>query len=468
MAVFMEKISSKSLVNYPFINQPLEVYELVNGHKIIFVKKEGDLVNVSTWVKTGSINEDDEINGISHFLEHLMFKGTPAHPAGEFDRILEAKGAIVNAATWKDYTFYYVTFPKGESNENLQEVLELHADMMLNPIIPDEEIGASFDLNSPSVDDKRERHVVIEEIRMRDDQPWTKTYNELNHHMYKVHPYRRDVIGTAEIISTVSRDTIMNYYKTWYTPENMTTIVVGEFDVENVLEMLIKGFDFKGFDFNSMPVAQKHDYIQEELQTEQIYIENKGNIATAFLMFGFHGPKAKILKDSIILDALAIILGEGKSSRLKQNLIEKPEFPVFNIIGADQYHFKDGNTFFIQGNFNPAKKDEAINQIKDEIQKIIDFPIAESELEKARKKLKVQFAESAETVSEIGELIGYYMTVCDDLSMCSDYLSILENITVNDVQDTAKRYLDLNKATISVLMPELGIDATGIGETDDE
>lgn len=79
--------------------------------------KEGGLVNVSTWVKTGSINEDDKINGISHFLEHLMFKGTSKHPAGYFDKTLEAKGAIVNAATWKDYTFYYVTLPKGENCE---------------------------------------------------------------------------------------------------------------------------------------------------------------------------------------------------------------------------------------------------------------------------------------------------------------------------------------------------------------
>ena len=91
--------------------RPVEVYTMPSGHKIVFAHKQGGMVNISTWVKTGSINENEEINGISHFLEHLMFKGTHKHKAGEFDKTLEAYGAIVNAATWKDYTFYYVTLP---------------------------------------------------------------------------------------------------------------------------------------------------------------------------------------------------------------------------------------------------------------------------------------------------------------------------------------------------------------------
>ena len=112
-------IMKKSLVKYPFLTKEVEVYERENGHTIVLAHKEGSMANVSTWVKTGSINEDDKINGISHFLEHLMFKGTHKHKAGEFDKILEAKGAIVNAATWKDYTFYYVTLPKGEKDKDL-------------------------------------------------------------------------------------------------------------------------------------------------------------------------------------------------------------------------------------------------------------------------------------------------------------------------------------------------------------
>ena len=203
----MENIKNKE-IRYPFLPSPVEVYERENGHKIVFAKKEGGLVNISSWVKTGSINEDEEINGISHFLEHLMFKGTHKYPAGYFDRTLEAKGAIVNAATWKDYTYYYVTLPKGPDNAYFYEALELHGDMMLDPVIPEKEIGPAFTLCDNTVKEKRERHVVIEEIRMRQDQPWTKVYNEANHNMYKTHPYRRDVIGFAETIASVPRETI--------------------------------------------------------------------------------------------------------------------------------------------------------------------------------------------------------------------------------------------------------------------
>ena len=220
----------KKLVKYPFLTRDVEIYERENGHKIVLAHKEGDMVNVSSWVKTGSINENDKNNGISHFLEHLMFKGTHKHKAGEFDKILEAKGAIVNAATWKDYTFYYVTLPKGDGDENFNTAIELHADMMTDPVIPDYEMGAPFDVNDKTVTDKRERHVVIEEIRMRKDQPWTKVYNATNHAMYTSHPYKRDVIGTPEIISQVSQQEIMDYYRTFYSPKNVTTIVVGDFD----------------------------------------------------------------------------------------------------------------------------------------------------------------------------------------------------------------------------------------------
>ena len=96
----------KTLIKYPYLNKDVEIYTNDNGHKIVLAHKEGNMVSVSSWVKTGSINENDKNNGISHFLEHLMFKGTHSHKVGEFDKILESKGAIVNAATWKDYTFY--------------------------------------------------------------------------------------------------------------------------------------------------------------------------------------------------------------------------------------------------------------------------------------------------------------------------------------------------------------------------
>lgn len=439
---------NKTTIKYPFLSKDVEIYERENGHKIVLAHKDGGLVNISTWVKTGSINENEHNNGISHFLEHLMFKGTHKHPAGEFDVLLESRGGIVNAATWKDYTFYYVTLPKGENNENFDLALELHADMMIDPVIPHNEVGDPFDLNDKNIGTKRERHVVIEEIRMREDQPWTKVYNACNRGMYTSHPYKRDVIGTPQIISQVTQEEIMNYYKTFYSPNNMTTIVVGDFNHTEVLEKIEKLFDFNG--------RSNHSNLKYDIDTptkETKYIENTACINSAFLMFGYLGVPAHDIKNCILLDMLSIILGEGASSRLYRNLIEKQSEPIFTVIDSEHYIFRDGGNFFIQANFFPNKKEIAIELVKAEIEKV-KSTISEDELNKAKKKIKSRFASNAETVSEIGETIGYYMTVCNDLSLVTDYLEIVENVTVFDVEECAKRFLNINNATISVLLPE--------------
>ena len=439
----------KILVKYPYLTKDVEVYENDNGHKIVLAHKEGSMVNVSSWVKTGSINENDENNGISHFLEHLMFKGTHSHKVGEFDKILESKGAIVNAATWKDYTFYYVTLPKGENNKYFDLALELHADMMMDPVFPSEELGAPFDINDTTVTDKRERHVVIEEIRMRKDQPWTKVYNQCNYNMYTSHPYKRDVIGTPEIISRVTRDDIDRYYRSYYTPENVTTIVVGDFNHEDVLARIKEKFNF----LNRIKISTNQSVLDSPVGNTK-YVESKSNVSTVYIMFGWLGPKASLLKESISLDLISIIFGDGASSRLQQNLIEKLPEQIFNMVGTEHYQFKDGNNFFIQANVKPDAKEDAINLLKKELSGLIDNKISEEELLKAKKRIKSRFANESETVSEIGENIGYYMTVCGDLKLIEEYLSDLENITVNDLEETIKKYLSVDNAVISVLTPE--------------
>ena len=444
----MENIIKKE-IQYPYLTKPVEIYERQNGHKIVLAHKEGGLVNISSWVKTGSINENDENNGISHFLEHLMFKGTHKHKAGYFDKTLESKGAIVNAATWKDYTFYYVTLPQGPDGEYFKLAIELHADMMLDPVIPEEEIGVAFNLGDDSVPQKRERHVVIEEIRMRQDQPWTKIYNSTNKNMYTNHPYKRDVIGFPQTIASIPRETILEYYRTHYTPNNITTIVAGDFNHEEVLEKVCKEFDFKGRENFNNPKQ-----VLDTPVTEEKYIELKGKINTGFSITGWLGPVAREVKDNIGLEIINIVLGEGQSSRLYQNLIEQAKEPIFNVVATDYYSFKDGGNFFVQANFKADKKEEALKLIKDEIQKILNKDMTQKEFEKAKKKLKVRFAESAETVSEIAETIGYYMTVCDDLDLAESYLNDLENYTLEEANKTAQKYLQLQNSVTTVLLPE--------------
>ncbi len=436
-------------INYPYLEKPVEIYERECGHKIVFAYKKGELINISSWVKTGSINENDKNNGISHFLEHLMFKGTKKHKAGEFDRILESRGAIVNAATWKDYTFYYVTIPKGLDEKNFKDTLDLHADMMLNPVIPDNEIGEPFDLNNPDIKVKRERHVVIEEIRMRKDQPWTLVYNNLNSNMYTSHPYKRDVIGNEEIISKITREEVLNYYKTHYTPNNITTIITGDLNPDEVIPMVAEKFDFNGRENRNNEVFPL-DVPVKELK---IY-ENYSQINTGFLMFGWLCPIAADIKNSTLLETIGIILGEGASSRLYRELIEKATKPVFNIVSTDYYSFRDGGNFFIQANFKPEYKTEAIDMIKNQLLKIQTNGINENELKKAKKKLKAEFAENSETVSDIADTIGSYMTICNNLNCVETYVKTIEEITKEEVQKAAQEYLDINKSVISILMPE--------------
>jgi zinc protease len=170
-------------------------------------------------------------------------------------------------------------------------------------------------------------------------------------------------------------------------------------------------------------------------------------------MFGFLGPQANNLKNLIALEMLAVILGEGTSSRLYTNLIENQEEQIFNMIDAENYSFRDGCNFFVQANYNPEFKDKAIELIKNEIENLKNG-VTERELNKARKKLKSRFACDVETVSDIGETIGYYMTVCDDLALAEQYIPICENLTEADLIEAANKYLNLNHAVISVLSPK--------------
>ena len=185
-----------------------------------------------------------------------------------------------------------------------------------------------------------------------------------------------------------------------------------------------------------------------------IVVENTGKVNTSYLMLGWLGPKASQLKENIEMDIISIILGESTSSRLYQNLIEKHPERIFNMANAEHYQFKDGNNFFVQANFKSDKKEEAIELIKNEVTNLLKNRITEDELAKAKKKIKSRFAYEAETVSEIGENIGYYMTVCEDLKLVEDYLKDLQEISIEDIEKTIRKYLSLDNAVMSLVVPE--------------
>ncbi len=442
----MTKIIEKKLVEYPYLPEPLRIITFDNGHKLVLAKKESPMVNISTWVKTGSINENADNNGVSHFLEHLMFKGTHKYKAGEFDCTLERRGGIINAATWKDYTFYYVTIPK----KHLELALHMHADMMVDPILPDDEIGQTFNPNGAVPKDGRERCVVIEEIRMGQDRSWRKVYDALNDKMYEKHPYKRNVIGTKEIIAKIPRDDIMAYYQNFYSPKNMTTIIVGQFNDDEIINKVMEEFKFQ----NNLPkkLLSSDERTIETLIKNPCVLEDTAEIQTGYIMFGFLADRARNLKETIALDLISVIFGEGKSSRLNRKFIEEPEKPHFYDISTCHYQFKDGDNFFIEANFNPSFKDDVVNEIKNELDLLPE--ISEDELNKAKKRLKVNFAESAETVSEIADTIGHYVTVLEDVSLANEYLKALNEIDVLYLKGVVQKYLSKNQCSISILMPK--------------
>ena len=433
-------------IEYPYLEKPLTVYTLENGHKVVFAYKKSPMINVSSWVKTGSINENKDNNGVSHFVEHLLFKGTTKYPAGVFDRKMEELGGIINAATWKDYTFYYINIPK----EHHKIALEMHADMMVDALFPIEEIGPEFDPNGTAPKEKRERYVVIEEIRMGEDNNWRKVYKNLNSSMYETHPYKREVIGTKEIIANISQEEITRYYKTFYTPQNITTIVVGEFDEDSMLKLVQENFKFK--DNSNIEKCLVDNACMEKTIKKPTTTVDYSEVNTGYLIMGALCDSAKNLKETIALDLISTILGDGKSSRLYSDLIENVENPHYYQIESCHYQFKDGDNFLIEANFDANKKDVVIDEIKSQLEKL--QTITETELNKAKKRAKVNFAQESEMVSDIADAIGYWMTVVEDVSVANKYLETLAEINCKYLEDIAKKYLNPNKLSTSLLLPK--------------
>jgi zinc protease len=443
----------------PYVKEPAKLIRFDNGHTFVFVPKKGDVFNISTWVNTGSIHEDDINNGVSHFLEHLMFKGTERFQPGEFDRSMESMGAVINAATWKDFTFYYITGPKGENDEKFLTALDMHADMMICSTLPEAEIGLPYNETDTAYEgDKRERGVVIEEIGMREDQPWTKVYNAINQLMYpEGHPYRRDVIGTRNIIASIPRDSISAYYQAWYSASNMTTIVVGDFEFDTLTRAIQKHFDFshrKGVAAGAPVLTSDVDLLSYAKTATERECVIEEQYQTSFFIMGFHGPKAADLKETIALDIASYVLGEGRSSRLIQALVEKPAHPIFNTIGCGQSTLKLGNVFYIQGNFAASSHEEPLKQVQEEVRKYLTSePITEDEFQRAVKKLKVDFAETSETTSGIGETIGESITVSGSMNAYTDYMSHLEHMDLETVRAAAQTYIQLSSAFTTVMVP---------------
>ena len=427
---FIAVILSLILTIQPVLAKDYTVRKLPNGQTLI-VKEIHDnpIVTVDTWVKTGSINEDDKNNGVAHFLEHMFFKGTTKYPTGKFDSILESKGANTNAATSRDYTHYYIEIP----SKFFDLALELHSDMLLNPLLPRNEL-------------EMERKVVLEEMARGNDSPDNILFKKMNENLYSEHPYKRDVIGKENVIENITREEMLNFYNKWYKPNNMITVVVGDVNTNNVVKKVEEYF--KTTEISKAPKSKyKRDIVKTDIPVSLTNIDTQ----TGYLMIGFRGVTQKEKKDSAALDILATILGSGQSSRLYQNLQEKKH--LTNTIYSGHSSYRDDSIFFIKAKFNPNNQADVESEIWSEINNIKKYPITEDELNKAKNIIKRDTLYSRESASNIANELGYITSITNSTSDYDSYLKIIDKIKLKDLNNAANKYLIKEKASVSYILP---------------
>lgn len=405
------------------------VYNLENGQTVIIKEVHSNpIVTIDTWIRTGSINENDKNNGVSHFLEHLFFKGTTKLAPGEFDKILETKGAITNAATSKDFTHYYITIP----SNYFELALELHSDMLLNPLVPRKEL-------------EKERKVVIEEISKDETNPQNVLYENLVSMLYKTHPYKRKVIGTREIISTIQREEILDYYNKFYVPSNMVTVIVGDVDSEKTLELVKKGFN------GGSKKVSAETFPAEKPLTCQVRKIVKLPSQSGYMLIGFRSVKVTN-SDSYALDVLSTILGGGRSSVFYKNIKDGKQLAY--SIGTSNSGYKDDGIFYVSANFVPENLEKLESAIFEEIKNIQKNGVNSEQLELAKNIIERETYYDRESISNIAQEIGYTMVTSNDIKFYDDYVENIKKVTADEVKRVANKYLGVEKSAVSIVLPE--------------
>lgn len=406
--------------------------KLKNGQTVIVKEvKNNPIVMIDTWVKTGSIDENDTNNGVAHFLEHLFFKGSKNYPNNEFDKILESKGASTNAATSKDFTHFHILIP----SKDFETALKLHADMLTNPLVPPVELD-------------KERQVVIREIERSNDNPQRILYNNFTKSLYKQHSYRREVLGTKEIIANIPREEIMNFYQKHYAPENMITVIVGDVNAQDA-NVLVQKYFSNGLKTEK---PQKRNLKQDKRPENQIVVSSKQDINTTYLLMGFKCGQKITDKDSYALDLLSTLMGDGRSSVLYKELKDKDR--LVQGVSAGHSSSLDDSVFFISANLHDQNLSKVENKIFDIIKDFQSKNVSPSDLERAKKMIERDTLYARESVSATASEIGYCTLLTGDWNFYNDYLDNIKKVTANDVKNVAKKYLDKNHAVISVVSPK--------------
>ncbi len=412
--------------------------QLDNGLKIIVREDHrAPVVTSQVWYRIGSTYEHDGITGVSHVLEHMMFKGTKKHKPGEFSRIIAANGGRENAFTSANYTAYHQRI----ASDRLEICFELEADRMRNLVFLPKEY-------------KKEVEVVKEERRMRvDNQPKSKLYEQFNATAFLNSPQRIPTIGWGGDLDYLKMEDARAWYQKWYAPNNATLVVVGDVKPEKVIALAKKYFG---------PLKPSHiDKPKPRPEIDQQgerRIELFGQTANPYVVMGYKTPvllgHKTLKKDIFALDVLSAILDGGNSARISRHMLRGSEIAVQAGTSFDTFDRLPGLFIFAATPSKGVKPAQLETAFKKEITDLQKTPVTAEELERVKAQVIASKVYERDSLFYTGMQIGMLESMGYDWRMLDSYADDIRAITAQDVQRVAKKYFDDKKLTVATLWPE--------------
>lgn len=402
---------------------------LKNGLTVIIEEEHSaPVVSLQMWVKVGSADEPEKWSGISHVFEHMLFKGTATKKVGEIASMIESVGGEINAYTSFDNTVYYTTVP----SRYFATGLDVIGDSIQHSAFDPEELSKEID-------------VVLEEVRMNLDKPERQMYMALIRNAFSVHPYRREVLGTVDSIKSITRKDILDTFKKWYIPNNMTLVIAGDIDADEVLAAVRDEFkDFKkGPDPHTERAAEP---AQKKLRTGLL----EKDVKDARFGMAFHIPDVKS-EDTFALDVLQLVLASGQTSRLVKRV--KIDDELVHSISSYPMSLKDPGLFFITATLEPENIDATIDATFEEIERLRKLGPDYEELERAKFNIESNFIYSRDTTRGIADKLGYYETLMGDPIYEKEYIKNIRKVSAEDIQRVIGKYLTPRNMTLEALVP---------------
>lgn len=409
------------------------IHKIKLGNELTVILKEdhsSPVCAIQIWVSTGSANETDEQPGITHLIEHMIFKGTDRRGVGEIAQEIESAGGYINAYTSFDHTVYHTVV----ASRFFDLGWDVLSDALQNAIFDTEELN-------------KEKEVVLEEIKRGEDIPADKLSKTLFATAYKIHPYRRPIIGYRETVKLVDRDMILKYMNKWYQPQNMTVVVVGDFDSSEVIPKIKKSFtSLKAETTTPLSFSPPAEPTQTELRTFTL----KEDIKDAYLNMAFHIPDVHH-EDVYALDVLSFILGEGESSRLSECI--KREKELVHFISSYAFTPKYPGILIINATLRAKNIKHTLKAVFEEIDRLEYELPSDSELAKAKLNIEADFIYDMESVEGQARKLGYFETVWGDFSLETTYLERITEVTSQDILRAVKKYLNVSNLTVGISIP---------------